>query len=74
MSVKKFCPNLWHFSATDLRSFYLYIKINNLNAKLKATIDTPCRLCPHVIIVVGLDRFDDVWGYAVVPLMPGRSK
>ena len=24
----------------------------------------PCRLCPYVIVVVGLDRFSDLWGYA----------
>ena len=34
----------------------------------------PCRLCPHVVGVAGLKRFNDVWGYAVKPLMPDRSK
>ena len=34
----------------------------------------PCRLCPHVAVVVGLVCFDDPWGYAVEPLMPDRSK
>ena len=24
----------------------------------------PCRLCPHVVIVVGLERFSGLWGYA----------
>ena len=24
----------------------------------------PWRLCPHVVVEVGLDRFSDLWGYA----------
>ena len=34
----------------------------------------PCRLCPHVVVVVGLVCANDPWGYAVEPLMPVRSK
>ena len=34
----------------------------------------PCRLCLHVVVVVGLVCFYDPWGYAVEPLMPDRSK
>ena len=34
----------------------------------------PCRLCPHVVIVVGLVCVNNPWGYAVEPLMPDRSK
>ena len=33
----------------------------------------PCRLCPHVTVVVGLVCFDP-WGYAVELLMPDRCK
>ena len=25
--------------------------------------DLPCRLCPHVVAVVQLERFSDLWGY-----------
>ena len=28
-----------------------------------------CRLCPHVVVVVGLVYINDPWGYAVKPLM-----
>ena len=34
----------------------------------------PCRLCPHVVVVVGLVCVNDPWGYAVEPLMPDRAK
>ena len=29
----------------------------------------PCRLCPHVVDVEGLDRLDHLWGYAVESLI-----
>ena len=29
---------------------------------------------PHVVVMVGLERFDDLWGYAVEPLMLDRPK
>ena len=32
------------------------------------TVKYPCRLCPHVVVVVGLERFSDLWGYTVKPL------
>ena len=32
----------------------------------------PCRLCPHVVVMVGLEHFDDPWGYAVEPLLGRR--
>ena len=28
------------------------------------TVPPPCRLCPHVVIVLGLERLSDLWGYA----------
>ena len=31
-------------------------------------------LCTHVVVVVGLVCFDDLWGYAVEPLMRDRPK
>ena len=31
-------------------------------------------LCFHVVVVVELERFNDIWGYAVEPLMPDQSK
>ena len=34
----------------------------------------PCRLCPHVVIVVGFVFVNDLWGYAVEPLMVDRPK
>ena len=34
----------------------------------------PCRLCPHVIVVMGLKRINDLWNYAVEPNMPARFK
>ena len=34
----------------------------------------PCRLCPRVVVVVGLLCFDDPYGYAVEPIVPYRSK
>ena len=39
-----------------------------------ATYIHPCRLCLHVVIVVGLVCFGDPWGYAVEALIPDRSK
>ena len=36
--------------------------------------ESPCRLCPHVVVAVGLLYFDDSRGYAVDPLMFDRSK
>ena len=33
-----------------------------------------CRLCPHVVVVVGCEHFSDLWGYAVEPLMRDRPK
>ena len=35
---------------------------------------SPCRLCPHVVVVVGLVCFEDPWSYAVEPLIPDRPK
>ena len=32
---------------------------------------SPCRLCPHIVVVVGLEH---LWGYAVEPLIPNRTK
>ena len=40
--------------------------------KLEPVVN-PCRLCPHVV-VVGPERFNDLWSYAVEPLMPDRPK
>ena len=37
-------------------------------------IQAPCRLCPHVVVVVGLEWFSDLWDTAVEPLMPDRPK
>ena len=34
----------------------------------------PCQLCPHVVIEVGLVCFNDLWSYAVEPIMPDGSK
>ena len=34
----------------------------------------PCRLCPHVVVVVELVCVSDPWSYAAEPLMPDRSK
>ena len=34
----------------------------------------PWRLCPHVVVVMGFERFNDLSGYTVEPLMPDRSK
>ena len=31
-------------------------------------------VCPHVVVVVGLERFNDLCGYAAEPLMLDRSK
>ena len=31
-------------------------------------------LCPHVAVVVGLECFNDLWGYAAEPAMPDRPK
>ena len=31
-------------------------------------------MCHHVVVVVGLECFNDLWGYAVEPLMSDRSK
>ena len=42
--------------------------------KISAYIDYPCRLCPHVVVVVGFVCVSDPWGYAVEPHMPDRSK
>ena len=33
-----------------------------------------CRLCPHVVVVVRLEHFNDLRGYAVESVMPDRSK
>ena len=41
-----------------------------LTTGIKKPIDY--RLCPHVVVVVGLLCFDDPWGYVVEPLMPDR--
>ena len=44
--------------------------------RIKATlalIKLHSQLCPHVVIVVGLDRFSDPWGYAG-RAMPDRPK
>ena len=30
--------------------------------------------CVHVVVVVGLVCLNDLWGYTLEPLMPGRSK
>ena len=32
------------------------------------------RLCPHVVVVVGLECFDDIWCYAGNPLVPDGPK
>ena len=29
----------------------------------------PCRLCPHVVVVVVVICFNNPWGYSVEPLM-----
>ena len=29
----------------------------------------PCQQCPHVVVVVGLECFSDLLGYAVEPLV-----
>ena len=34
----------------------------------------PCRLCSHVVVVIGLVCVNDPWGYAVELLMSDRSK
>ena len=34
----------------------------------------PCRLRTNVIVVVRLERFNDLLGYAVEPIMSDRSK
>ena len=31
-------------------------------------------MSPHVVVVVGLECINDLWGYAVEPLMLDRSK
>ena len=37
-------------------------------------VTIPCRMYPHVVVVVGLVCSDDPWGYAVEPLIPDKSK
>ena len=34
----------------------------------------PYRMCPHFVVVVGLERFNELLGYAVEILTPDRSK
>ena len=41
---------------------------------MHATYESPCRLCPYVVVVVGLVCFDDPWAYAVGIIMPDRPQ
>ena len=49
--------------SSEVFDFTVAIAKRHLMAK-----DNPCRLCPHVVVVVRLWRFSDLWGYAEEPI------
>ena len=54
-------------------TFVLHITLH-LTVLNPSHLSQPCRLCPHVVVAIGLERLNDLWGYAVEPLMPDRFK
>ena len=46
------------------RSGEIMYRVWNREYSLIKVLWTPYRLCPHVVVVVELDRFSDIWGYA----------
>ena len=47
--------NSLHIEQRGPRSELLYVFTNH-----------PCGLCHHFVIVVGLERFNDLWGYPIL--------
>ena len=41
---------------------------------IKKVMFVPADVCPHIFVVVELKCLDDLWSYAVEPLMPDRPK
>ena len=52
---------------------YLHILVSFSKTDFQGFL-TPCRQCPHVVVVAGFVCVNDPCGYAVEPLMPDRSK